>query len=128
MAESIADHLGSNIRQLREARGLSQQQMAKGAGIPRPTWTNLESGGANPTLAVLVKVASSLNVRLEELIGPPKAVGKLYPVDTLRVRKRGEVTVRKLLPESIAGLELERMEFRPGARMSGVPHTPGSRE
>ena len=77
MDDDVARHMGDNIRQLRESRGLSQQQIAKLAGIPRPTWTNLESGGANPTLAVLVKVAAALNVRLEELLGPPKAVGKL---------------------------------------------------
>lgn len=128
MDDDVARHMGDNIRQLRESRGLSQQQIAKLAGIPRPTWTNLESGGANPTLAVLVKVAAALNVRLEELLGPPKAVGKLYRATELPVRKRGKVLVRKLLPEAIAGLELERMELRAGARMTGVPHTPGTRE
>ena len=44
------------------------------------------------------------------------------------MRKRGDVTVRKLLPETIAGLEIERMELPPGGAMSGVPHTPGTRE
>ena len=43
-------------------------------------------------------------------------------------RRRGSVTLRRLLPESIAGLELERMELPPGAAMAGVPHTPGTRE
>ena len=62
------DHLADNIKALRETRGLSQQQMAKAAGIPRATWTHLESGAANPTLAVLVKVAAALQVRLDELV------------------------------------------------------------
>ena len=48
------DHLADNIKALRATRGLSQQQIAKAAGIPRATWTHLESGGANPTLTVLV--------------------------------------------------------------------------
>ena len=128
MAQRVADNLGGNIRALREARGLSQTQMAKLAGIPRPTWTNLESGAANPTLSVLVKVANALQVRLEELLGPPRAVARLYPVATLPSRTRGSVTVRRLLPESLAGLELERMELPAGARMVGVPHTTGTRE
>jgi DNA-binding XRE family transcriptional regulator len=62
MDEDVAGHLGNNIRQLREARGLTQQQIAKVAGVPRPTWANLESGAANPTLAVLIRVASALQV------------------------------------------------------------------
>ena len=46
----------------------------------------------------------------------------------LVARKRGEVTVRKLLPETLAGLDLERMIFPARARMIGVPHTEGTRE
>jgi XRE family transcriptional regulator, regulator of sulfur utilization len=128
VGQPIADNLGSNVRQLREARGLSQAQMAKIAGIPRPTWTHLESGAANPTLAVLVKVAAALQIRLEELLAPPHTAARLYPSGTLPVRSRGKVMVRKLLPETVAGLELERMQLAVGARMTGIPHTPGTRE
>ncbi len=126
--DDVADHLGNNIRQLREARGLTQQQIAKVAGVPRPTWANLESGAANPTLAVLIKVASALQVSLEELISPPRTTSKFYAAASLPTRQRGKVTVRRLLPEAIAGLEIERMELPPGASMSGIPHTPGTRE
>jgi transcriptional regulator with XRE-family HTH domain len=128
MSDAAAANLGRNIQDLRQARGLSQQQMARLAGIPRATWANLESGVANPTLAVLVSVAQALQVRLEELIEPPRRTGRLYRAAALPARTRGAVTVRKLLPETIAGMEMERMEFPPGAAMSGVPHTPGTRE
>ncbi len=126
--EDVADHLGNNIRQLRESRGMTQQQMAKVSGVPRPTWANLESGAANPTLAVLIKVASALQVSLEELISPPRTSSKYYPAASLPVRQRGKVTVRKLLPEPIVGLEIERVELPAGASMTGIPHTPGTRE
>ena len=128
MRDEAAAHLGRNIAALREARGQTQQQIAGLAGVPRATWTNLESGGANPTLAVLVKVAAALQVRLEELIEPPRRIGRLYPAASLPTRTRGAVTVRKLLPETIAGLEIERMELPAGATMGGVPHTGGTRE
>jgi XRE family transcriptional regulator, regulator of sulfur utilization len=128
VSQDAARNLGRNISELRQARGLSQQQIARLADIPRATWANLESGAANPTLAVLVGVAQALQVRLEELIEPPRRSGRLYPVSALPVRKRGDVTVRKLLPETIAGLEIERMELPPGGAMSGIPHTPGTRE
>src|SRR5262252_586153 len=123
-----AAHLGRNIQTLREARGRTQQQIARVAGIPRATWANLESGGANPTLAVLIKVAQALQVRLEELIEPPRRIGRLYRAAALPSRTRNSVVVRKLLPETIAGLEIERMELPPRAAMAGVPHTAGTRE
>jgi transcriptional regulator with XRE-family HTH domain len=126
--QHTATNLGRNIQSLREARGQTQQQIAKVAGIPRATWANLESGAANPTLAVLVKVAGALLVRLEELIEPPRRMGRLYKAATLPVRTRGAVTIRKLLPETIAGLDLERMELPRGGSMTGVPHTAGTRE
>ena len=128
MRDAAAFNLANNIRTLREARGLTQQQMAKLSGVPRPTWANLESGAANPTLAVLVRVAAALQIRVEELIGPPKASARFYRSDELAKRVRGTVTIRKLLPDPIAGLEIERMELPVGATLTGVPHTPGTRE
>jgi transcriptional regulator with XRE-family HTH domain len=128
MREEVSLNLASNIRTLRETRGLTQQQMAKLSGVPRPTWANLESGGANPTLNVLVRVAAALQIRLEELIGPPKASARFYRAEELPKRSRGAVTIRKLLPDALPGFEIERMEFPVGASMVGVPHTPGTRE
>jgi transcriptional regulator with XRE-family HTH domain len=120
--------LASNILTLRETRGLTQQQMAKLSGVPRATWANLESGASNPTLGVLVRVAAALQIRIEELIGPPKASVRFYRAEDLPLRSRGNVTLRKLLPDALAGFEIERMEFAVGASMVGVPHTPGTRE
>jgi XRE family transcriptional regulator, regulator of sulfur utilization len=128
MRDDTPSNLANNIRTLRETRGMTQQQMAKLTGIPRPTWANLESGGANPTLSVLVRVAAALQIRIEELIGPPKASARFYRAAELPKRVRGNVSVRKLLPDALAGFEIERMEFPIGASMVGVPHTPGTRE
>ena len=124
----LQKNLGENIRRLREAHGLSQQRMAEMSGIPRPTWASLESGAANPTLAVLSKAAVALQVSIEELVGAPRTEVKHYLAADIRERKRQGVTVRPLVPESIAGLEITRMQLDPGGRMIGVPHTNGTRE
>ena len=127
-APDPSDHLADNIKALRTARGLSQQQIAKAAGVPRATWTHLESGAANPTLAVLVKVANALQVRLDELLAAPRTPARHLKASDLPTRARGQVAIRKLLPEPLPGLDIERMVLPPGARMAGVPHTPGTRE
>ncbi len=128
MDDAISTRLADNLRQLREARGLTQAQVAKLAALPRPTWATLESGSGNPTLGVLVRVAAALQVSIEELIGPPRATGRLYAAASLRTRRRGTVRTRDLLPDAIPGIELERMELPPGGHMNGIPHTPGTRE
>jgi transcriptional regulator with XRE-family HTH domain len=126
--KSLATRLSSNLRQLREARGLTQHQLAKLAGVPRATWAHLESGEANPTLAVLHRAAMALQVSLEELLAAPRAACRLYPKDSLPTRSPGQVLVRKLLPDPIPGMEIDRLAIAAGGRMVGVPHTPGTRE
>lgn len=125
---SPAENLAANLRSLRDLRGLTQSRLAQLSGVPRPTLANLESGGANPTLAVLTAVAAALSVTVEELIAPPKASARLYRADELPRRLKTGVTVRQLVPDAIPGLMVERMSLPVGARMSGVPHTPGTRE
>lgn len=126
--DTPSTHLARNIRQLRETRGLTQQQLARLSGVPRATWANLESGSANPTLAALLKVAAALQVSIEELISPPRASARFHPAATLPARSRTGVTVRRLLPDPMPGLDLERMDLPAGGGMVGSPHTPGTRE
>jgi transcriptional regulator with XRE-family HTH domain len=126
--DQVAERLGGNVRQLRASRGLTQAQIARLAGLPRATWGNLETGTANPTLAVLERVASALQVTLEELVSAPRAAVQHYPRGTLPTRVRGNVEVRRLLPDAIPGMEIDRMALPARARLVGVPHTPGTRE
>ena len=91
MSEELSSRLGRNIRQLRQARGLTQQQMSKLSGLPRATWANLESGDANPTLTVLHAVAVAFQVSLEEIVAEPRASAKLYQRGSLPTRLRGTV-------------------------------------
>jgi transcriptional regulator with XRE-family HTH domain len=128
MDPDVAARLAANVAQLREARGLSQQQMAKLAGVPRATWAHLESGHANPTLAVLNRAAAALQITIEELIRAPRTAVKHFPAATLPVRTRGEVTIRKLLPDPIPGMEIDRMELPAGSRLVGIPHVAGTTE
>jgi transcriptional regulator with XRE-family HTH domain len=124
----INRNLADNIRRLRETRNLSQQQIAKLSGIPRPTWASLETGSANPTLAVLNKAANALNISIEELVGPPRSEFKFIPAAKVRERKRQGAKIRPLVAETIAGLEITRTELEAGGRMIGVPHKEGTRE
>ncbi|MCI0490650.1 MAG: XRE family transcriptional regulator [Blastocatellia bacterium] len=128
MKDAISGYIAQNIRQLRQSRNLSQEQLSRLSGVPRPTWSNLESGTANPTVSVLTKVAAALQVPVEELISPPKALAKFYPADAIPKQRRGGVLIRKLLPDHLQGLELDRMELPPDSQMTGTPHLMGTRE
>jgi XRE family transcriptional regulator of biofilm formation len=57
------------IRTIREAKGLSQVELAKKAKVARSYVVRLESGQQkNPSLAVLKRLAKALGVRVTELL------------------------------------------------------------
>jgi transcriptional regulator with XRE-family HTH domain len=124
----LSARVARNVRHLREARGLTQQQMAKSAGLPRATWANLETGSANPTLSVLHKAAVALQVPLDELVASPRAACRFYARAQLTERRRGAVRVRNLLPDPVGGMMFERLELPARSQLVGVPHMPGTRE
>jgi XRE family transcriptional regulator, regulator of sulfur utilization len=128
MQDAIAGYIAQNVKQLRQSRNMSQEQLSRISGVPRPTWSNLESGTANPTVSVLTRVAAALQVPVEELISPPKAVAKLYRAASIPKERRAGIVIRKLLPDHLQGLELDRMELAPASHMTGVPHRMGARE
>jgi len=124
-----AAHLARNLVSLRHARGLTQGTLAKAAAVPRSTIANLESGAGNPSLAVLVKVASALGVPIDELLASPRAAVRRWKAADLATRERGRgVTTRALVPEPVPDEMMDLMDFAPGAVMGGTPHLPGTRE
>lgn len=125
---SAPEHLASNLRRLRSLQNLSQQAAAAAADLPRPTWATLESGAANPTLAVLSRVAAGLQVSMEELISPPRSAVRLVHAADNPGKKRRGGSMRPLLPEQIAGLSISRVELHGGGQITGAPHTQGTRE
>lgn len=60
--EDIA--LGLQFQQARNARGLTQRQLADLSGVPQADISRIEHGAGNPTEATLQRLASALNCRL----------------------------------------------------------------
>lgn len=66
--------LGMRLKRLREKRGLTQEDLAKRAGISRVHLANLESPDdaahhRTPSLATLEKIARVLKVKPKDLLG-----------------------------------------------------------
>ncbi|MBI2871254.1 MAG: helix-turn-helix transcriptional regulator [Candidatus Omnitrophica bacterium] len=61
--------LSANIKKLRKKHHLSQEQLAKKAGVTYSTLIKIESGlNKNPTLDTLTKLAHVLKVNLDRLV------------------------------------------------------------
>jgi putative molybdopterin biosynthesis protein len=61
---------GTRLRLARQARGLSQQQLARMAAVTRQAVSALESGHSDPSLRVALALAHALGLTVEELFGP----------------------------------------------------------
>ena len=124
MTDSTAQNLANNVRALREARGVSQQQIAQIAGIPRPTWATIESGEANPTLAVLTRVATALGAPIEELLSEPRGQARHWAAESLPFHRQGRTSVRTLVDHPHAGLIVQRIVLQPSASFASKAHAP----
>ena len=60
--------MGIKIRQLREARAMSQATLAQRAKITREYVNRLEAGRYDPTVGVLTRIAKALSVPVTELL------------------------------------------------------------
>lgn len=71
MAEApstICERFGLAVRQLRQARGWSQERLANRAELNRSYMGEIERAAAMPSLATATKLAQALDVPLSQLI------------------------------------------------------------
>lgn len=59
---------GRKLRELREAKGWSQEEFADQAGLHRTYVSAVERGVRNPTLSVMARLAKALDITLSELV------------------------------------------------------------
>lgn len=118
MTDGTSTILSANIKRLREEAGLSQKALAEQSGVPRPTIAHLESGQANPTLTVALKVASSLGVGVDELVQPASAPVLILGSRMLPTQKTSRVRrVQLNVPGLLRDPRMERVTIKAASRM-----------
>ena len=88
-AAQASHRLAERVRNLRESRGVSQQDLAERMGTTQSVISRLESGGGKPSLTTLERVGSALGADL--VIGFSDAVRP-----TLLARSSGIGVARKV--------------------------------
>jgi len=64
----IVIQFGKTVRRLRDAAGLSQEELAFRAGMKRSYLSDLERGTRNPTIRALGRLAEALEVPPSRLL------------------------------------------------------------
>ena len=67
--EDICKRFGANVRRMRRAQDISQEELAHRADVHRTYLSSLErTGGRNPTLRVMERIAVALGVDVADLL------------------------------------------------------------
>ena len=65
---NVCQRVGSNLRRVREAQSISQEELADRAGLHRTYISGVERGVRNPTVTVLEKIAKALKIKTHSLL------------------------------------------------------------
>jgi XRE family transcriptional regulator, regulator of sulfur utilization len=128
--------IGSRVKALREASGLSLRDLAARSGVSAPMLSQVERGETSPTLTVASRIAAGLELRLSQLL-------RLDEAGSVTVVRAGERTRGgnrrrghgfEVLTSSQPGqrAEISRHTLAPGGATGAADdppmHEPGSRE
>ena len=127
--------VGSTLQSLRQTQGLSLDELSRKAGVSKSMLSQIERNQANPTVAVVWRLANALGVDMGELLGDgrPAAAPAIVSVPahatpTLK-SPDGKCELRILGPIELAGqFEWYELVVQPGGALESQPHEPGSRE
>ena len=62
----LKEMIGSRIQEIRNKKGITQDQLSEKVGISPKYLSSIERGKENPTLNTILKLAQSLDVNLDE--------------------------------------------------------------
>ncbi|MCR2802553.1 helix-turn-helix domain-containing protein [Paenibacillus soyae] len=100
----IGQRIGENIRILRKAKGLSQEQLALRADINASYMGQVERGEKNPTIDVLNKIAAALHTPLEDVVNIRAKEAPAVPAEAEESRYAEKIAIQ------LQGLNVKEQE------------------
>lgn len=128
----ISDVVADNLKRHRTERGLSLSDLATRSGVSRAMIHQIERRQSAPTINVVWKLATALDLPFAALLEQPSsAAARVLRADrswTLR-SDDGRFMSRALFPlDGPRAAELYELTLLPGAEEIAEPHAPGTRE
>jgi transcriptional regulator with XRE-family HTH domain len=129
---ALALAIGARVKQERQTRRWTLDQLAATAGVSRRMLINVEQGAANPSVGTLLRLSDALGVGLPALVEPPTRMparvvraGEGATLWTSDAGGRGVLVAGTEPPDVV---ELWDWTLPPGDRYLSEPHAPGTRE
>ena len=134
-ASAEPPRVGDTLAALRQQQSLSLDELSRKAGVSKSMLSQIERAQANPTVAVVWRLANALGVPMGELLGsaqPPSApaigVVPVHATPSLR-SPDGSCELRILGPIDLAGqFEWYHLTLQVGSALESQAHEDGTRE
>lgn len=131
-ATDLVDIVAGNLKRLRTRRGHSLEGLAKLSGVSRAMISQIEQAKSAPTISLLWKLSSALEVPFAALISVTGVHGTvvLRAADAkLLSSADGKFVSRALFPfDSPRRVEFYELRLRPGGMENAEAHAPGTTE
>ena len=124
---------GGRLRALRTSRSLTLEQLSAAAGVSKAMLSQIEQDKVNPTVAVMLKIATALDLSISDLVDAPHRsnIMRIVPASDDRYTFRADpaCTIRTLSPLNMEkNIEFYRITLEHGAAMASESHFPGTEE
>ena len=127
--------IGVALAALRQARSLSMDALSRQSGVSKSMLSQIERQRANPTVAVVWRLANALGVPLTQLLGSidaedSGAIQSVRGISAPLMRSQdGKCELRIVSPVELAGrFEWYQLLMQPGGVLASEAHTAGTRE
>jgi transcriptional regulator with XRE-family HTH domain len=131
-ADSVGRAIGGRVRQGRNGRGWTLDQLAERSGVSRRMLVSIEQGSANPSIATLLLISDALGIGLPALVDMDRSPGlRVTRAGSAPVLWRGERGGQALLVAGTAPpdvTELWDWTLGPGESHASQAHAAGTRE
>lgn len=124
MNESI-EAISANLKEARENRGLSLDQLAELTGVSKSMLRQIETGKSSPTIATIWKIANGLHLSFTALLRKPevRAEVKSFKAGSILTAEEEKYRLYPLVPfDPHQSFETYYFEIDPGTTYSGEPH------
>jgi len=85
-------NFGLRVKELRDAKGMTQEDLAEAADLFRTYISRIETGFANPTLTVIHSLANAMSEPVESLLKAPTQLAVPANTFTRNPISRGRVS------------------------------------
>lgn len=66
--DQILKKIGTHIKEIRELKGISQQDLASNCNFEKANMSRIEAGRTNFTISTLYKISQELEITISELV------------------------------------------------------------